>query len=111
MPENTTPLQTKFTPGPWRSVGRCIHAPVLALGNPTSAIAFALDCGAKSGRAPEVKANADLIAAAPEMYTALEAVINSDMAMREEDEGRISDTLSVVRAALVKAREGNEASS
>lgn len=34
------------------------------------------------------------------LVAALRAVLNSDMAMREEDEGQTSDTLALVRAAL-----------
>lgn len=37
------------------------------------------------------------------LVAALRAVLNSDMAMREEDEGQTSDTLALVRAALTKA--------
>ena len=48
--------------------------------------------------------DAHLIAAAPDLYAACKAVLNSDMAMREEDEGHVSATLNIVRAALAKAR-------
>lgn len=47
---------------------------------------------------------AGINAAAPDLYAACEAVLNSDMAMREEDEGRVSDMLNMVRAAVKKAR-------
>jgi hypothetical protein len=42
--------------------------------------------------------------AAPQLLAACEAVINSDMAQREEDEGRTSAILSVVRAAIAQAK-------
>jgi hypothetical protein len=48
-------------------------------------------------------ADARLMAAAPEMLAALRAVLNSDMAMREEDEGRFSEVLNGVRTAIAKA--------
>lgn len=54
----------------------------------------------------EHAANARLIAAAPTMLAALKAIINSDMAMREEDEGNHSSALDVVRAAIRKATGG-----
>lgn len=40
---------------------------------------------------------------APDLYRALELILNSDMAMREEDEGEISTVLSIARAAIAKA--------
>lgn len=38
----------------------------------------------------------------------LELVLNSDMAMREEDEGRVSRTLESVRTALAMAKATQE---
>ena len=40
-----------------------------------------------------------------ELVAVLDIVVNSDMAMREEDEGRISDTLGLVRTALAYYKE------
>jgi hypothetical protein len=62
------------------------------------------DCEYQDRSINEGKSLARLFAAGPEMYEALECVLNSDMAQREEDEGRKSKTLSLVRAALAKAR-------
>jgi hypothetical protein len=42
------------------------------------------------------------------MGEALEAVLNSDMAQREENEGRVSETLDKVRAAIALATQGGE---
>lgn len=65
-----------YTPGPWRVFnGRSIHAPNHALGNPSSAVAFAIT-GTKEFF-PEIEANARLIAAAPEMLDALVEIIVS----------------------------------
>lgn len=44
-----------------------------------------------------------LFAAAPDLLAALDAIVNSDMAMREEDEGRESKELKLARAAIAKA--------
>jgi hypothetical protein len=43
------------------------------------------------------------------LVDALKLVLNSDMAAREEDEGRISETLDAVRAAILKATSSSEA--
>jgi hypothetical protein len=42
------------------------------------------------------------------MGEAIEAVLNSDMAQREEDEGRVSETLRKARAAIKKATKGGK---
>jgi hypothetical protein len=41
---------------------------------------------------------------ADDLYDALKAVVGSDMAMREEDEGNVSKCLELARAELAKAR-------
>jgi hypothetical protein len=45
----------------------------------------------------------DILSTYAALLAACEAVLNSDMAQREEDEGNVSAVLSVVRAALAKA--------
>lgn len=55
---------------------------------------------------PGAEANARLIAAAPELLEALKAIVASDMAMREEDEGNVSPELNAARAAIAKATGG-----
>lgn len=42
-------------------------------------------------------------AAASDLLAALKSIVNSDMAMREEDEGRRSPELQAARAAISKA--------
>lgn len=54
-------------------------------------------------RHTENGANAKLLAAAPEMLAALQLILNSDMAMREEDEGNVSPMLDLVRAVIALA--------
>jgi hypothetical protein len=57
-----------------------------------------------------VAANAAFIVRAvnchAELVEALEAIVNSDMALREEDEGRTSPELERARAVIAKARGG-----
>lgn len=108
---------TKFTPGPWVYapdydendgdiiINRDYEFPV--------AICFKSDLRDEIQYDPEeVRANANLIAAAPDLYAALEEVLNSTMAMREEDfrydEGSVSDVLNLCRAVLAKARGENQ---
>lgn len=49
--------------------------------------------------------HARLLTAAPELLAALQTIVNSDMAMREEDEGNTSSELTAARAAIAKATE------
>ena len=64
--------EQKHTPGPWRANSSWIESPQMAL-------RVAVIDWPKRGRAPksenEAKANARLIAAAPEMYEALNALL------------------------------------
>lgn len=91
---------SKHTPGPWSynyigSHGYCIYEGATPGGKHIGlSILYKKDGG---------EANARLIAAAPDLLEALRVVLNSDMAMREEDEGQTSKTLDVVRAAIAKA--------
>ncbi len=106
----TAKFTERWTPGPWRA-GQpdpiwYLDTATLVTGPDGREVA---DCSTRENGnfnpAPDMRrANATLISAAPTMYAALESVLNSDMAMREEDEGRESDTLNLVRAALAKAR-------
>ena len=56
-------------------------------------------CGGE-GLCSKCKADAEHKKFVDGLIAALEAVLNSDMAMREEDEGRKSPTLKQVRKAL-----------
>lgn len=46
---------------------------------------------------------ARIIAAAPELLGALERIVDSDMAQREEDEGNVSSELEMARSVIAKA--------
>ncbi len=92
--------QTTHTPGPWiLEKGKAHDLIVDKDGTPIAEINTFIG---PFGR-DENNANAHLIAAAPELLRAIELIINSDMAQREEDEGNISTELSIARAAYAKA--------
>lgn len=86
----TAKTQTKHTPGPWkRGSGTFIQA------SPTVSIARVLTgWGVKPG--PEAVANADLIAAAPELYETAKAYL-------EVIQGDDSPEAIALRAAIAKA--------
>ncbi len=92
---------TKFTPGPWRytkaapSGDRGIHAE----GTGIFAEAYADIRHAGENNAAEAEANARLIAAAPDLYAALDLVLAVD-----PDGAGIWDAQNAARAALAKAR-------
>src|SRR5258708_2795590 len=97
--------KAKHTPGPWwigeESEDFGSHTPIHA--NEWGAVAQVVTEMADQGESAEGIANARLIAAAPDLLRALELVVNSDMAQREEDEGSISTELAHARAAIAKA--------
>ncbi len=97
------------TPGPWHtgksSLDRLIYA--------DSEHAFDLAIVRNGGNDSEVDANANLIAASPEMLTALEECVTDDDARAMTDESRNAASIArrrldainkVVRAAIAKAR-------
>jgi hypothetical protein len=96
-------MTPKFTPGPWRA------CPVQGVDYDFRPIARDVSHGAApyharvdyTGDEAETDANANLIAAAPDLYAALEMLLNDgviDAAIMEP--GRVS----IARAALKKAR-------
>lgn len=90
--------KTKFTPGPWEAQGLYIMF--------TNADTKQFDWVAKVERFAdkykhEEAANAALIAAAPELYEALESIV--DVA-KNLDEIRWSDIEHIILPALAKAR-------
>ena len=89
--------ETKFTPGPWTFEGRTIYALEEAgwrRGEPVMRNRF--DCSVQGPFCPdaEKQANAHLIAAAPDLYDALDYLLNDDT----------HDAREQARAALAKAR-------
>ena len=88
----------KHTPGPWKARGSQVTASCLAYSNsrPNQVCYVELD-GTPDG---EVKANAALIAAAPEMLEALKAV-EKRVCCTEET---CNDCGGIVRAAIAKAQ-------
>ena len=91
---------TKFTPGPW-NVEHPFQEPGVYVGGPRTELVcklYPLDDVAKQ-RGENIEANAALIAAAPDMYAACEP---AEVFLR--DIGSHSKALSMVRAALRKAR-------
>lgn len=97
-------INPQFTPGPWRALTTTCEDDLEVFGPGDEEICVCVHPMHSGIGHEQFEANAKLIAAAPEMYAALEAVLESDMAMREEDEGRQSSTLNLVRDCLAKAR-------
>jgi len=93
--------QSKATPGPWRYV-RTNPSPTtgehLIAGAKPGYLAEVRDCG--SG---DVAANARLIAAAPELFEALQALLEEV----EDDISTCPLTRDAARAAITKATQGD----
>lgn len=95
--------QDKHTPGPWEIAPGSEYRVMWASRTPEGEIA---DCGVICDTASNLKtrtrenaANARLIAAAPEMYDALKAMLNSS------DFGgvvKVSHPIAIARAAIAK---------
>lgn len=92
------------TPGPWDYVGRLGYGHLIG---PNIAVAYG---GELSGRKCHGKANAHLIAAAPEMYEALQEarlqveILQGRLGIKDTGAG----TLSIIDAALAKATGGEQ---
>ena len=93
--------EKKFTPGPW-VVYRHLPTDVVVSKSGECSLAT-LDCGC--GDRKTRRANAHLIAAAPELYKALEEMSSclSDI-ISGNDWGAVEEYLDDARAALAKAR-------
>ena len=92
---------TKFTPGPWRydrTNGSPTTGEHMIAGAKPGYLAEVRDCG--SG---DVRANAHLIAAAPDMAEALEKALNF-ITNTESEMGETLPCGDAARAALAKAR-------
>ena len=89
---------TKFTPGPWRydrTNGSPTTGEHMIAGAKPGYLAEVRDCG--SG---DVRANAHLIAAAPDLYAALYALLKANLSCDDDN----IDAADAARAALAKAR-------
>lgn len=65
----------KHTPGPW--FGRPYHDPILIQGCDEVGLCIAFSCGGGGQKRDEFKANARLIAAAPDLLEALQELLAS----------------------------------
>jgi len=70
---------TEFTPGPWHVVGR-----VNVQSGPIGFLAYVSTAGARGRTIEEAEANARLIAAAPELLEALQALLHFTEELCEE---------------------------
>lgn len=98
-PKSSTPSKTKWTPGPWAVTG--------GDGTPCVSDPFGLDVGWPSRRKGyPALANAHLIAAAPELYEALELAlpIIEELDTCRDDEDDPIPLVAQIRSALAKAR-------
>ncbi len=94
--------KAKHTPGPWKhdytNSAKLTYVCISAVDGSNGNTCVIGQCAG-----PDNEANAKLISAAPDLLRALEMIVDSDMAQREEDEGEISTELSHARAAIEKA--------
>lgn len=94
-------MKPKHTPGPWTVLAQD-HTQVRAAES-----RFVADCGfgpSSSPRMDEARANAHLIASAPELLSALEALIH--VAYYNREDGQPVDAIIQARAAIFKAKGG-----
>lgn len=98
-------MSTKFTPGPWtEDISRsCVVGPLgVTVAHCGQAMTSCAD-GSYWIRAEESSANAHLIAAAPELYAALQACCEEAFDT-ETTTARMVEIRRTARAALAKAR-------
>lgn len=88
-------MQAKHTPGPWRAIGAAVHAPARHADSQRIA-----DCRALLPDA-ELRANAALMAAAPDMLDALRRVLRHIPA--DAGGASMSDDVHRARAAIARA--------
>ena len=89
-------MNAKHTPGPW-TTGRAINA--VDMGK----FSFICPFGANSAdQVAEIKANACLISAAPDLLAALEAIIK--MIGPYAGQGRMDAEIAAARSAIAKSK-------
>ena len=110
-------MEAKHTPGPWivddwqYSVPGREHVPTIVNGRDAVAEACPLWHEVGEDREPERKANAALIAAAPDLVEALESVRSNMQAISETNrKWTVNDqrVYEIVETAIVKAQGGQQ---
>src|SRR5690625_4088729 len=103
--------ETKWTPGPWASTDHGVGEIVVYDEGTQSCLASLDEDGDSScawpkhySTSPEARANANLIAAAPDLYAALEEARGTIQALIDEGYTGHIDQLGRIDAALAKAR-------
>lgn len=93
--------ETKFTKGPWSVDGWHTSAVIAKLSDLT--YVRVAECDTKDFPNPDWKANAHLIAAAPELYEALEELMRAE-AVLDDDNAVLIAARQKAAAALARAR-------
>lgn len=96
---------SKFTPGTWEAKEWACHAATTVM----SGDIVVAECSGHGRNSVDSIADANLIAAAPEMYEALKKMRDSYLHDRSEDfQDRISDFMVAASLALAKADGGTK---
>lgn len=97
-------METKHTPGPWALHPTALHPAVRSVGTPDTGPRRICTVGTMNGN-PVDKANARLIAAAPELLAALQALVGwEDAEIKHFGATRPDDwIMDGARAAIAKA--------
>ena len=94
--------ESKHTPGPWRAVGTFVEGGGRAI---AKAVLLAKSNLAGEGSENELgKANARLIAAAPEMENTLNEIVGMVIAQNIDGLDRTGKIYEIARAAIAKAK-------
>jgi len=108
MKTNPAPTRPAHTPGPWTIHESAFSSSLvkeLHIGTPTRTAACVYDdCAAGISVRSEVEANARLIAAAPELLAALEALCEDKYLADPIN----ADRMRAARAAIAKAKGGEK---
>lgn len=99
--------ESKFTPGPWYIERKLIIGPRIESDDQSNGLIYEVcDCSYSIG---DKEANANLIAAAPDLYYALSSVMNEIGSCLADETYYFGTTkpFDLARAALAKARGGS----
>lgn len=100
-------MKTKYSPGPWRTGQAGDYLGVNAIFDADGFIVADASDRSSHAKGNQRKANAALIAAAPELLAALQPLI--EFAVKLDDDAKVSgehDAIVRARAAISKARQG-----